>query len=341
MREIVTVRLLAISAFSLALSAPRVAFAQPEAAPALDDTASALTRNVEAVKLGREALQAYERGAWQSAYDQLERAESVAHSPVFLLYMARAKERLDAQLDALRIYDRVLGETTSATTPEAWRAATEAARAERTALFQRVPSLVVVLGPDSPTDTAVTLDGVALTRLGEELLVEPGVHVVVAKRADGFEVQQRLTVLEGQKRARVELRVPMPPLVAGTSSRRGAPKSSNDENAARGRAGVTKRPSTAVYVTGGAGLASLLFGIVAGTLAWNELRQLKDDCPRDRCQSGDANRLDSVRRLGTLADIGFSVGAAGLGTSALLFWLEPPTAGAGAPTGGIRFNARY
>jgi hypothetical protein len=334
------VRALALCGVAFGLAATTPARAQVQAEPALDEPGSVLSRNADAVTAGRAALEAYERRDWVAAYDAFRRAESLAHSPVFLLYMARAKERAGARLEALELYARVSSEAVSSSTPDAWKTAIDTARAEHAALAERLPTLVVVLDANAPAGTIVTLDGVALEHLGEETPVEPGDHLLVARRSDGVETQRRVTIAQGQKRLRVELgaSTPSPPTTA--RSRPAAPVSRSTDAPLVPRKEASSA-STAAYVSGAVGVASLLFGAVAGTLAWNELRQLEDDCPNDRCDPGDAKRLDSVNRLGTLADVGFAVGAAGLGTSAVLFWLDPAPRAAGAPSGGVRFTARY
>jgi hypothetical protein len=333
------VRALAL-ALALGLAAPKLARAQPHAEPTPDEPGSVLSRNADAVTAGRAALEAYDRRDWVAAYEAFRRAESLAHSPVFLLYMARAKERAGARLEALELYARVANEAATSSTPDAWRTALDAARAERAALAESLPSLVVVLDASIPAGTIVTLDGVAFAPLGEETPVEPGDHILVARHVDGVELRKRVTVVEGQKRLRVELgaSAPPPPTTARSRPAASVPRSRDVAIVPRKEASGA---ATAAYVTGAVGVASLLFGAVTGTLAWSELRRLKDDCPNDRCDPADAKRLDSVNRLGTMADIGFAVGAAGLGASAVLFWFEPAPRGAGAPRGGIRFTARY
>jgi hypothetical protein len=95
---------------------------------------STLSRNADAVAEGRAALEAYEQGHWEIAYRRFAQAEALAHSPVFVLHMARAKRRLGAGLEAQELYDRVLQDTLSASAPESWRLAQESARAERAGL---------------------------------------------------------------------------------------------------------------------------------------------------------------------------------------------------------------
>jgi tetratricopeptide (TPR) repeat protein len=97
-----------------------------------------LLRNREAVTRGESGLQAFRSGAWERAYAEFHAAESLSHSPVFLLYMARSRARQGAGEEALDLYHRVASEPLSDDTPEAWKAAVASAFAERKALEQRM-----------------------------------------------------------------------------------------------------------------------------------------------------------------------------------------------------------
>ncbi|HEX6276756.1 MAG TPA: hypothetical protein VFZ53_27120 [Polyangiaceae bacterium] len=103
-----------------ALSVPLTASAQT--------SPDALSRNTEAVTRGEQGLEAFRNGDWAAAYDLFQQAETLAHSPVFLLYMARARERQGASAEALDLYDRVA--RSDAGNLDSWRSAVEQARRE-------------------------------------------------------------------------------------------------------------------------------------------------------------------------------------------------------------------
>jgi hypothetical protein len=92
-------------------------------------TPNHLTRNAEAVASGQRGLEAYKNDDWATAYSLFHRAETLAHSPVFLLYMARARERQGASSEALDLYARVARESLDGA-PESWRSAVEQASRE-------------------------------------------------------------------------------------------------------------------------------------------------------------------------------------------------------------------
>src|SRR5262249_23631314 len=77
------------------------------------------------------------------------------------------------------------------------------ARAQRAMLLPLVPGLTMVLPPDAPRGTIVTLDGavVAPSALGAELPVDPGEHVVTTQAPGGPVDSARVSVANGQKKA--------------------------------------------------------------------------------------------------------------------------------------------
>jgi tetratricopeptide (TPR) repeat protein len=115
-------------AFSLCLGMPARA----------EEGAPDLSLNAEAVALGQRGLQAFRQGDWSEAYDSFHRAETLVHSPVFLLYMARTRAEQGANSEALDLYARVAAEPFTDDTPEAWKQAIRQAEAEAQALRARL-----------------------------------------------------------------------------------------------------------------------------------------------------------------------------------------------------------
>lgn len=321
----------------LLLFAPTTAAAQD--LPSTEAPPERLGRNARAVEEGRAALEAYERSEWEVALRGLQRAEELAHSPVFVLYIARAQQQLGAWLEARRQYESITNQPLTPTTPPAWRRAIDAARAEHAELMARLPSVIVQLAASEPS-TVVALDGAPLDSLGQEIFVDPGVHRLVARRLDGAYITREFTALAGQKRRPIELSLALraPPESEPPGPRLPAPPHATRPLPARTAERRSTR-DTAAYVTGATGVASLLLGVAAGTLAWSELQRLKDDCQGTRCDPRDASRLDSVRRLGTIADISCAIGAASLGATAILLWVVPAPTKSSLPRSGVSLGA--
>ncbi len=97
-----------------------------------------LRRNADAIANGERGLEAFRVGDWAAAYTAFQDAETLAHSPVFLLYMARARERQGAWAEALDLYSRITREPPSEGAPESWRGAAEQAEQEAAALRARL-----------------------------------------------------------------------------------------------------------------------------------------------------------------------------------------------------------
>jgi hypothetical protein len=117
------------------------------AAPVLD-------RNALAVEAGQRGLEAFRLGDWEAAYRAFREAEATAHSPVFLLYMARVRQRQGASAEALDLYARVAAEPVTNATPDSWRAAIEHAAAEQAELRASISLYAAVAKPPAPGSLA-------------------------------------------------------------------------------------------------------------------------------------------------------------------------------------------
>ena len=62
----------------------------------------------------------------------------------------------------------------------------------------------------------------------------------------------------------------------------------------------------------------------AGNIATAELDAIQDRC-RPVCNPADESRLETVKTWERLSDLGFAVGAVGLGTAAIFLWVVPRT----------------
>jgi hypothetical protein len=152
------------------LAAPLTAGAQTEP--------TELTRNAHAVASGQDGLEAFRRGDWATAYSRFHDAETFAHSPVFLLYMARARARQGASAEALDLYARVARESLDERVPDSWRSAVEQARAEGSELGARLvredskrlrlpsaPAVTEPAGPSVPRSVAFAAGAIGVTGL--------------------------------------------------------------------------------------------------------------------------------------------------------------------------------
>ena len=110
-----------------------------------------LDRNADAVSRGQRGLAAFGSGDLEASYRLFESAEELAHSPVFLLYMARVRAKQGALEDALALYERVCSEPLAETSPEVFRAAVEHAQEEAKEIRAARDAHVEVADDAAPT----------------------------------------------------------------------------------------------------------------------------------------------------------------------------------------------
>src|SRR5262249_49581768 len=78
------------------------------------------------------------------------------------------------------------------------------------------------------------------------------------------------------------------------------------------------------YVAFGVGGAGVAIGAITGGVFVGKAGPLKARCPDARCPPDAQHDLDSTRALGNAATAGLVLGAAGLVTGAVLFFVRPP-----------------
>jgi hypothetical protein len=148
---------------------------------------------------------AFQEHKWAEAIDMFTRAESLVHSPVHLLYTARAHEKLGQLVRAREAYIKITNEDLPKNAPEPYRAAKKDAERELAALDPRVPSVTITLKGPAPSQpgAAVTMDGqpVPAALVGVPRPVDPGEHRFEAS-AEGYAAQPVVVrVAEGRSEA--------------------------------------------------------------------------------------------------------------------------------------------
>lgn len=186
--------ILALAA-SLWLGVPATAHGQTPAPTAPD--------YARANALASDGFEAFDRGRYAEAHDHFAQAEEAAHSPVFLLYMARCKRQL-SEIEAARVlYDRVLAEELADDAPAPFRSAQDDAEAERGQLDTLLPVLVITLEGLTPADR-VTLDGAAValepgaSTITFRRKVEAGPHVLTVTRDGSVVAERQMELTVGQ-----------------------------------------------------------------------------------------------------------------------------------------------
>ena len=248
-------------------SLPGPAWAQREGEPSPPTDPKEMAR-----RHGEEALALHARGQFAEAYARFETAERIAHSPVFLLWMARSKRALGELGAAKRHYATVVGETLPTDASPNWTQAKKEAERELAALSPRIP-VIEVLVPGGAA--RLTLDGESIAA-GALVEVDPGEHVIVWAPAEGAPVTRRLRLAEGEPKATV--RLTRQTAATGESRRDGSVV-----------------PGAALL---GVGIGSVVAGAVTGAYALVLAGQVKEGCDdRNRCLKSDAGKAEDADRL--------------------------------------------
>ncbi len=266
---------------------PAVARAQ-DAPPAVTDPKEMARAH------GEEALALHAAGKFEEAFTKFETAERIAHSPVFVVWMARSKRALGELRAAQSFYQRVVSETLPADASPNWQQAKAEAEVELASLSRRIPSIEVTIAAGSAAPRALTLDGVAIAA-GAPTAVDPGEHRVEATGEDGAVITRTVRVEEGQPRAVVTIELPPAGAVAG------------------GGGGDLVIPGAVLLGVGG---ASLIAGAVTGVYALVLAGQIEENCVGNQCLASDADKADEADALarastGTLI-VGGALAVAGI-----------------------------
>jgi hypothetical protein len=252
-----------------------------------------------------------EAGRYETGCPALAESFRLDPKPGALFTQATCEARWGKLATAVAHYEEFLQRV--AALPPAERARhegrEEAARAQLAELSPRVPRLTLVLPPSAPRGTAVTLDGTPLdaARLGAEMPVDPGEHTITT-RAPGRPAHALKVVADAGRAARVVLTVPPEPATATPAP--------------------SRRPLA--YAAGGLGVAGLLVGAIAGSLAIGRRSVVDAHCTGRACDAEGKAAGDAGKTLAAVSTVGFVVGAAGIGVGVLLLVSEPKPANAAA-----------
>jgi hypothetical protein len=285
-----------------------------------DDRAGARVAATEGVKASNEKR-------WADAADLFTRAESLVHSPVHLLYLARAQEKLGRLVKARENYNRVIRERIGADSPEAFRQAQASAQQEVGPLEARLAAVTLKIeGEKAPV--TVTMDGekVPPALIGLPLPVDPGSHTFVAVGANLKSDPVAVTVAEGGKSAVTLIVKPAP----GAVDPFAAPVPAATPPAAPTVAAptappptVTSRPvGTGVYVGLVATGALALGAGITGVLALGKHSDFNK--ANDGSDPGNADSLKSSGQTLNLVSDLFTAGAVvSAGVTAYLYFSRP------------------
>jgi hypothetical protein len=328
------VRPLALACFASLLLVATAAPAQPADGPQ------------RAIALGHEAMNAYGKGDWATAYEHFADAEAAAHSPVFVLYMARCKRSQGELLAARELLARTAGEALPDSAPEPWQRARADAARMLSELEPRIPSILVALrgggavsdgaasGPkpraalggalEPAMEPAITLDGAPVSAEARRapIRVNPGAHTLAATLPGRAPITSTVRVAEGDPPLKIELSLdpdPAPPPVAPPAITPPPPPVAPP----RKRGSLT--PGLVALGVGGAGLAA---GGILGGVALSVASGVKGNCKAPTadslvCPPAEQPNVNRANTLATASTATFIAGGAIAAAGVVLILVRP------------------
>jgi hypothetical protein len=268
-----------------ALAAPSTAFAGSPAAEALFDQ-------------GRQSM---ERNDYEQACKQFQESNKLEPAVGTEFNLADCEEKRGRLATAWQLFRAVEQKLPAGDD----RAPIAHGRAQ--ALEPRLPKVTLVLAAGAPNDTTVRDGSVELGSgsFGTPLPFDPGAHDLVASAPGHASRTFHVQLAEGETKS-----VPVEP---GASS--GTSASTADTSGAHAGAGGSNT-RTLGFVLGGVGVAGIGVGAVAGLMVLGKKNTAEDECPANQCSPAGYDAVESGRTLKTVSNIGWIVGALGVGAGA-------------------------
>jgi hypothetical protein len=290
----------------------------------------------KAIELGRIAIGYYERGLWEKAYSEFERAEAEAHSPVFGLYMARCKRQQGALLAARTLYQRVAAEKLTPDAPPPWSHAVLTAKAELRALSALIPSFCVRVEPGSDIVRA-SLAGrtLNLSRDCQAIELDPGEYPLVVWDGAGQKSTRRIRLLEAQ-RIELPLGALEPERTPGAPRTTPVPAPKSPSYDLRHPTDSRSWHRTLGYAALGFGAAGLAVGTVAGVVAAVKTSEL--NCSNDNCSKTEAPDARSASRWASISTVGLIFGGASAAAGGLVLFIIPSN---GSTSGTLMVSGKF
>ena len=310
----------------------------------------------------QEGATAFQEKRWADAIDLFTRAESLVHSPMHQLFMARAHVNLNRLIKARELYNKVIREPLPTNAPKAFLTAQQDAQKELDQLEPRIPYVTVQVEGGGAQTVNVTQDGVAIppALIGVPRPVDPGEHEFQALTESLASQPQKVVVAE-KARQTVSLKLeprsavaapPVTPTPAGTPQTAGP---ATGPTAAPGVPGDQQPPDTAskktaLLIGSIAGFAVGVGGIAAGVVFSGKAGDKEDEAdricqqarqPQDppgtcplRVKSQVDPLDDDADSARTMATVGYVVGGVGIaagGTLLVMYLMDKPKASAQRP----------
>lgn len=310
-----------------AVAALAATFAAAPAAHAVTDAERAAARAA-----ANEGFDAFEQRNWPDVVDRFKRAEGLFHSPVHLLYIARAQAQLGQLVEAYENYTKVAREVIQPGSPPAFTEAQKDAGKELAEIEPRVPHVTLEVEGAGSEPLKVTLDGTEIpaTLIGISNPVNPGERKFMVT-SGALKGEAAITVTEGSKQKVVVK-------LSGSGDAAASPASGAADKGGAGSAAAQGSVNTDTladqgsgggspvlgYVALGVGVVGLGVGTVFALQAKSKWSEADDLCsgPGGRCSILEKSKVEGLdsdgKTASTLSIVSFAVGAVGIGAGVFL-----------------------
>jgi len=265
---------------------------------------------------GREALA---KGDYERACQQLRESNRLEPAVGTLFNLADCEEKRGKLATAWALFRAVEQKVPAGDE----RAAIARERAH--ALEPRLPKVTLKLADGAPKETTVR-DGdteIGAASLGVPIPMDPGTHEFAVSSPGRPSRLVHVRLAEGEQRT-VEVQPKDTDANADAATRAQAPTpTATSDTASRGT--DTK---TLGFVLGGVGIAGLAVGAVAGVMVLGKKSTADENCPNKVCNQKGMDAVDEAVTLRTVSNVGWIVGALGVGAGAYFVL----TSGGGAKT---------
>ncbi|MFO0760559.1 MAG: PEGA domain-containing protein [Byssovorax sp.] len=244
-------------------------------------------------------------------------ADGAAHSPVFVLYMARCKRDAGDLVAARDLFEGVVREPVPDGAPEQWHKAHDDASKELSALDTRIPGVILSIRNAPPEGAAVTLDGKPLpvTALRAPIRLNPGEHAFAVSAPGRRNAAEKVKLTEGDELRKIELTLaPLAPSAPATTPPIAPPPPV---------APPARGPLWPSFVAFGVGAAGIAAGAITGVIAKGRADEVKANCIDGHCLRSDADKASSATTLASASTATFIVGGAAAAAGVALVLLRP------------------
>ncbi|HMJ12019.1 MAG TPA: hypothetical protein VK524_11430 [Polyangiaceae bacterium] len=281
-----------------------------------------------------QGAEAYNEKRYSEAVDLFSRAESLVHSPLHLMYMARSLEKLGKLVRARELYLKVTREQIPANAPPAFSRAQADAQTELSALEPRLPYITVQVEGAGAAPVTVLMDGIKVppALVGLPRPVDPGDHKIIAQ-AEGLQSNEASVKVDEGKREIVTLTLqPAGSAAAPTAAAEAPPETMPGAAPIGVDTNMSTGGSNGLKIGGFVALGVGVVGLGAGTFFLLQKSSKQSDAddlctlPGGGCPASAREEIeqldDDAKSAGTLSAVGFIVGGVGVATGVTLLILS-------------------